>query len=287
MSDEAISRGHLVIVGLGPGSRDLLAPRAVAGITASELVVGYRGYLKQIADLLGGKEVRQSELTQEVERATFAVEQARAGRRVCIVSSGDAGIYGMAGLVLDLLQRDAAGDASVDTPAPEVDVVPGISALNAAAALLGAPLMHDFAAISLSDLLTPWETIARRLNAAAAADFVIALYNPASKRRKWHLMEARRILLEHRAPTTPVGLVRNAYRADQRVTVVPLSELDVEAVDMFTTVIIGASSTRFDGKWMVTPRGYERRATSSDAARSSGPSSHTQAESERQDDSRQ
>ena len=238
MPEDEIAWGSLVIIGLGPGSRDLLAPRAVARIAASDLVVGYTGYLRYIADLIEEKEVHRSELTQEVERATFAVEQARAGRRVCIVSSGDAGIYGMAGLALDLL----AG-MNDDASQPEVEIVPGISAINAAAALLGAPLMHDFAAISLSDLLTPWETIARRLQAAAEADFVIALYNPASKRRIWHLAEARRMLLERRAPTTPVGLVRNAYREGQHVTILSLAELDVAAVDMFTTVIIGNSNT--------------------------------------------
>ena len=262
MRDERSVRGRLVIVGLGPGSRDLLAPRAVAAIAASDLVVGYSGYLPYIADLLDGKEVHESPLTQEVARATFAVEQARAGRNVCMVSSGDAGVYGMAGLVLDLLTQasaEARRELASDEREPEVEVVPGISALNAAAALLGAPLMHDFAAISLSDLLTPWETIARRLDAAAAVDFVIALYNPTSKRRVQHLMEARRILLNYRASDTPVGLVRNAYREGQRVAILPLAELDVAMVDMFTTVIIGNSCTRLRSKRMVTPRGYEQR----------------------------
>ncbi len=270
MTDSAQRRGHLAVVGLGPGSRDLLAPRAVAVIAASDLVVGYRGYLRSIADLLEGKVVDASELTQEVERARFAVEQARAGRSVCIVSSGDAGIYGMAGLVLDIL----AGCAATGESAPEVEVVPGITALSAAAALLGAPLMHDFAAISLSDLLTRWETIARRLEAVAAADFVVALYNPASSRRTWQLSEARRILLHYRAPETPVGVVRNAYREGQEVRIVTLGELDVASVDMFTTILIGNSQTRHMGEWLVTPRGYEHR----EAAANSGPARRSERE---------
>ncbi len=346
------SPGHLAIIGLGPGHRDLLAPRAVQMLQACDTVIGYRVYIEQIRDLLAGKDVHVSELTHEVERATLAVQQARDGRRVCIVSSGDAGIYGMAGLVLDLLsvqQEEVAGDAlSVErtqacpvsanlkaqgrdgatgdrkgrdgvnpstthlhgvhgkmcrrgagplatlavvgsrvttralrfalmgaspipttgdalltermeaSPIPTVEVVPGISALNAAAALLGAPLMHDFAVISLSDLLTPWATIAQRLSAAAAADFVIVLYNPISRKRHWQLGEARRLLLASQPATTPVGLVRNAYRPGQQVWLTTLEHLLDYEIDMFTTVVIGNSCTRIKQGRMITPRGYER-----------------------------
>jgi cobalt-factor III methyltransferase len=253
--------GYLAIVGLGPGHRDLMAPRAIQVIQEADLVIGYRVYIEQIQDLLTDKEVHISELTHEVERATLAVQSARAGRRICIVSSGDAGIYGMAGLVLDIfshLAEDMTGSSPDSASEPDVEVVPGISALNAAAALLGAPLMHDFAAISLSDLLTPWPTIAQRLSAVASADFVVVLYNPTSRKRHWQLGEARRLLLEHRAETTPVGLVRNAYREGQKVQLTTLEHLLEHDVDMFTTVVIGNSCTRVHQERMITPRGYER-----------------------------
>lgn len=257
---DAPHRGYLAIVGLGPGQRDLMAPRAVQVIQETDLVIGYRVYLEQIRDLLSDKEIYISELTHEVERAMLAVQSARAGRRVCIVSSGDAGIYGMAGLVLDLFSRlseETVSSLSDHVLEPYVEVVPGISALNAAAALLGAPLMHDFAVISLSDLLTPWTTIAQRLSAVAGADFVVVLYNPISRKRQWQLGEAQRLLLEHRAGTTPVGLVRNAYREGQKVQLTTLECLLEYEVDMFTTVVIGNSCTKLQQRRMITPRGYE------------------------------
>lgn len=265
--EQILRQGQLSVVGLGPGSRDLMAPRAVLAIEECDVVIGYRGYIEQIRDLVAGKEVHESELTHEIERATLAVRSALAGRSVCIISSGDAGIYGMAGLVLDILhaqlEEQDFGEASVaerdNVSEPLVEVVPGISALNAAAALLGAPLMHDFAVISLSDLLTPWEVIARRLSAAAAADFVVVLYNPSSKRRTWQLGEAQRLLLESRLETTSVGLVRNAYRSGQKVWLTTLGQLHNEVVDMFTTVVVGNSCTRVQQGRMVTPRGYDRK----------------------------
>jgi precorrin-3B C17-methyltransferase len=250
-------KGYLAIVGLGPGSRDLIAPRALQVLQACDTVIGYRLYIEQIQDLLTDKDIHVSELTQEVERAKLAVQQARAGRRVCIISSGDAGIYGMAGLVLNIFSSSPkeASSESVSSE-PKVEVIPGISALNAAAALLGAPLMHDFAIISLSDLLTPWETIAKRLSAAGAADFVIVLYNPISRKRNWQLGEARRLVLESRAATTPVGLVRNAYRPGQQVSITTLEDLCNHEIDMFTTIIIGNSCTCVHQGRMITPRGY-------------------------------
>lgn len=253
--------GYLAIVGVGPGCRDLMAPRAHQVIQDADLVIGYRVYLEQIQDLLDGKEVHVSELTHEVERATLAVQAARVGRRVCIVSSGDAGIYGMAGLVLDICSQQSTNSSPSHGADPDVEVVPGISALNAAAALLGAPLMHDFAVISLSDLLTPWPTIAQRLLAAAQADFVVVLYNPSSRKRQWQLGEAQRLLLQHRVGITPVGLVRNAYRDGQSVYTTQLENLLEHTIDMFTTVIIGNSCTRIQQGRMITPRGYEQRRT--------------------------
>jgi precorrin-3B C17-methyltransferase len=252
--------GYLAIVGLGPGHRDLMAPRAVKMIQEADLVIGYRVYLEQIQDLLSDKEIHVSELTHEIERATLAVQSACAGRRVCIVSSGDAGIYGMAGLVLDIFSHQASrsSDHGEDL---HIEIVPGISALNAAAALLGAPLMHDFAVISLSDLLTPWTMIAQRLCAVARADFVVVLYNPTSRKRQWQLGEAQRLFLEYRAGTTPVGLVRNAYREGQKVQLTTLEHLLEHEVDMFTTVIIGNSCTQMQHGRMITPRGYEQRSS--------------------------
>ncbi len=252
----AIHTGHLAIIGLGPGSRDMMAPRAIQMLQACNIIIGYKLYIEQIRDLLVGKEVHVSELTHEVERATLAVQLAQNGHRVCIVSSGDAGIYGMAGLVLDICS--SAQKEQLDDTGLEIEVVPGISALNAAAALLGAPLMHDFAVISLSDLLTPWDTIAQRLSAASLADFVIVLYNPISRKRHWQLGEARRLMLESRSATTPVGLVRNAYRPEQRVTLTTLEELLNHEIDMFTTIVIGNSCTYMQQGRMITPRGYNR-----------------------------
>lgn len=254
--EQAPSTGHLTIIGLGPGSRDMMVPRAVQMLQACDTVIGYKLYIEQIRDLLVDKEVHLSELTQEVERATLAVQLAWNGKRVCIVSSGDAGIYGMAGLVLDICS--SAQKEHLDDTGPEVEVVPGISALNAAAALLGAPLMHDFAVISLSDLLTPWDMIARRLSAASLADFVIVLYNPISRKRHWQLGEARRLMLESRSASTPVGLVRNAYRPEQRITLTTLEDLLNHEIDMFTTIVIGNSQTYVQQGHMITPRGYNR-----------------------------
>ncbi|HLF05532.1 MAG TPA: precorrin-3B C(17)-methyltransferase [Dehalococcoidia bacterium] len=251
------ARGKLYLVGLGPGDAAHLTPAARLALQESQVVVGFRGYMAQVADLLAGKECIAMELGQELERAERAVAQARAGRTVAVVSSGDAGIYGMAGPVFRVLT-----DLDWDGQSPAVEVVPGVSALQSAAALLGSPLMQDFCAISLSDLLTPWEAIRKRLTAAAQGDFVVVLYNPRSQRRTTQLLEARRILLAHRPATTPVGLVRDAYRPGQRVTITDLAGLEeiIAAVDMVTTVVVGNSTTYLLGGRMVTPRGYEEKA---------------------------
>jgi precorrin-3B C17-methyltransferase len=221
--------------------------QALESLRQSEVVIGYAGYFSTIADLVTGKECLALPLTQEVQRARLAVERMRQGRAVCVISSGDPGIYAMAGLVLECLD--------VDDPV-DVTIVPGVSAVNAAAALLGAPLGHDFAVISLSDLLTPWEVIERRLTAAAEADFVLALLNPQSQRRDWQYRRAHALIAMHRSDSTPVGVVRNAYRADQSVQITTVSGMTDVAVDMFTTVIIGNSQTLQLGQFVVTPRGY-------------------------------
>ena len=240
----------LYVVGIGPGGLNHLTPAASAAIAAADVVVGYKPYLDMIAPLLAGKELVSSGMMREVERCRAALEQAQAGRTTALVSSGDAGIYGMAGLALELAASLAA--------APEIEVVPGISAVQAAAAVLGAPLMHDFAVISLSDLLTPWEVIVRRLQAAARADFVVALYNPKSKGRVTQIAEAQRILRASRPGSTPVGIVRNALRAGQEQTVTTLDAMLDHDIDMFSLVLIGNSATFVDQQGrMVTPRGYE------------------------------
>ena len=248
--------GRLYAVGLGPGALDHLTPAARAALKQADSVVGYRAYIDQVRPLVEGKELVSMELGQELERAAKAVDLAFAGHCVALVSSGDTGIYGMAGPLFRALE-----DRGWDGKTPQVEIIPGVSAIQAAGALLGAPLMQDFCAISLSDLLTPWDTILQRLEAAARGDFVVALYNPRSRERNWQLLEASRILMEHRSGDTPVGIVRHAYRPNQSVTVTDLQHLGdhADAVDMVTIVVVGNSSTHLDHGFMVTPRGYEEK----------------------------
>ncbi len=245
-----MNSGRVFVVGLGPGRRDLLTPQALEALRGAEVVIGYTGYFPWVEDLILGKEVQALPLGQEAERGRLALEQAADGRQVAVISSGDPGIYAMASLVLEMLATLPADRR------PEVVVVPGVSALNAAAALLGAPLGHDFAAISLSDLLTPWAVIEKRLAAVAEADFVLALFNPRSARRDWQLERARSIVLSQRPGSTPVGVVHNAYRPGQAILRTTLSELDVAKVDMFSLVIIGNAASRFTGDFLLTLRGY-------------------------------
>lgn len=244
----------LTAVSLGPGDVSLLTPAAREAIETADVVAGYKGYIELVPDdLLEGREVVSTGMMGEVERAKAAIETVRSGKRTVMVCSGDAGIYAMAGLILEILE--------VEGLLEEVDfkVVPGVAAFNSAAALLGAPLMHDFASVSLSDLLTPWEVIEKRLKLAAEADFVLAIYNPRSKRRSDHLRKALDMIGEHRDPSTPVGIVGRAYREGQDVRIVTLDTVDVESVDMQTVLIIGNSSTRQVGSQMLTPRGYHRK----------------------------
>jgi precorrin-3B C17-methyltransferase len=227
-------------------------------------VVGYHTYIDLIAPLIAGKEIVRTGMMREVERAEAALEAALQGRRCAIVSSGDAGIYGMAGLVLELCRLRTVPIRLLHDPngAPgglTIEIVPGIPALAAGAALLGAPLTHDFAAISLSDLLTPWPQIEVRLDAAARADFVIVLYNPRSKRRQDHLAQACAVIARHRAPATPVGVVTGAMRPNQRVALTSLEALPDAAVDMQTTLFVGNSTTQVYRGCMITPRGYARK----------------------------
>ncbi len=241
---------RLMVVGIGPGGMEHMTIEAQGAIGSAQVVVGYKTYLDLVRPLLAGKEVLSSGMRQEATRCREALARAAAGSDVALVSGGDAGVYGMAGLVLELAEGMAIQ--------PEIVIVPGVSAVQAAAAVLGAPLMHDFAVISLSDLLTPWELIRTRLACAAAADFVIALYNPKSTGRTSQLGEARDLILAERLGSTPVGIVRNACRQGEERIVTNLGEMLNHRVDMFSLVIIGNSATRIDkaGR-MVTPRGYE------------------------------
>lgn len=245
--------GKIYLVGLGPGARSLVAPAAQDALSLCDTIVGYRGYLDSIADLLPGKRVVATELGEEIQRAKKAVEAACDGCCVAVVSSGDAGVYGMAGPVFQVLSQK-----SREGQVPGVEVIPGITALQAAAALLGAPLMQDFCAISLSDLITPWQAIRKRLKAAAEADFVVVLYNPRSRKRTWQMQDAWGILLEYRHPQTPVGIARNAYRSGQQVLLTTLGSLPehFDSVDMFTTLVVGNSTSYAHDGYMITPRGY-------------------------------
>lgn len=239
--------GKLAVVGLGPGGALDMTRRAREALGSCDVIVGYTVYADLVRGEFPGKEVLTTPMRKEVERCRLALGRAAGGERVAMVCSGDPGVYGMAGLVLEL---------SGEFPGVEVEVVPGVSASNGGAAVLGAPLMHDSAVISLSDLLTPWELIERRLAAAAEGDFCISLYNPASHKRPDHLRRACDVLLAHRAPETVCGIVRNIGREGEQARVLTLGELRDASVDMFTTVFIGNSQTReIDGR-MVTPRGY-------------------------------
>ncbi|WTO38028.1 precorrin-3B C(17)-methyltransferase [Streptomyces achromogenes] len=245
------ARGRLAVVGLGPGARDLLTPRAAAELRRASVVVGLDQYVDQIRDLLRpGTRVLQSGLGAEEERARTAVAQARAGHAVALIGSGDAGVYAMA--------SPALAEASDDI---DVVGVPGVTAALAAGAILGAPLGHDHVSISLSDLHTPWEVIERRVRAAAEADLVVTFYNPRSRGRDWQLPKALAILAGHREPGTPVGVVRNASRPDESSRVTTLAALDPASVDMMTVVTVGNTATRIVAGRMVTPRGYRWQAS--------------------------
>jgi len=266
--DNSSSKGSIYIIGIGPGGLGHLTQRAKEAFEACDTVVGYKTYIGLVSSLIKGKDVFSTGMTQEIGRCQKAIELAMQGKKVAVVSSGDAGIYGMAGLVLELLQGSRVrGQGSKENNFTHithhasritVSIIPGVPAFCAAAGLLGAPLMHDFASISLSDLLTPWETIKKRLKMAAEGDFVIILYNPKSKKRVSQLKEAIDIISAHRKHNTPVGIVKDATRKDEEARVTVLGDISshYDFIDMSTIVIIGNSTTFIaDGK-MITPRGY-------------------------------
>lgn len=262
-----MNNGKIMLVGLGPGSHDHLTARARAAIAEADTVIGYVTYIRLVADLVQGKEVIKKSMTEELDRAIEALDRARQGKKVALVSSGDAGVYGMAGPTFEVLFQAGWTPPSGQPGDIEVEIIPGASALNTCAALVGAPLTHDFCAISLSDLLTPWPTIARRLDAVAHADFVVALYNPKSGRRTRQIVEAQRLFLRHRRPDTPVAIVKSAYRAKQRIEFTTLERMAECDIGMLTTVLIGNSNTFVRNGLMVTPRGYSNKYEVADGER--------------------
>ncbi len=247
--------GKIYLVGFGPGAEAHMSYRAKEAISDADVVIGYSTYIKLVKDLLDGKEVIKKGMTEEIDRCIEAYEQAKLGKNVALISSGDIGVYGMAGPTYEVLLQ--AGWSPEDDIG--VEIVPGSTALSACASLVGAPLTHDFCSVSLSDLLTPWPVIARRLDAAGKADFVVALYNPKSGRRTQQIVEAQNILLQYRAPETPVAIVKSAYRRRQAIQLVRLDEMADCDIGMLTTVLIGNSSTFVEKGLMITPRGYANK----------------------------
>lgn len=244
-------RGKLFVVGIGPGSLDEMTYHARRAIETSDVIVGYSAYVDLAEPLLFGKVVITGGMGMEVERCEAALREALLGRTVALISSGDAGIYGMAGLVLEIALKKG-----IEHP-EAIEIVPGVPAFVAAAALVGAPLMNDFASISLSDLMNPWEKIEKRLAAAASGDFVTCLYNPRSTNRVQHIEKAREIFLKHRSPETPVAIIRNAFRDDQSKVITTLDAMLSHEIDMLSIVIIGCSESMAEGRWMLTTRGYK------------------------------
>jgi precorrin-3B C17-methyltransferase len=252
--DNSGSGALLCIVGIGPGDEKYFTLRAVEVLENAEIIVCYKNYLKYVEKFSKGKELYVSGMKQEIERAEKAIDFALQGKRTVVVSTGDAGIYGMSGLVLELLERKALFDTI------NIEVVPGVSAFNAAASILGAPIMHDFAVISLSDLLTDWKLIEKRIENAAEADFVICIYNPKSRKRTFQIEKAREIMLKHKDKNTPVAIVKNALRENEAFTLTTLERFLNNEIDMLSVVIVGNSQSRVAGeRFFLTPRGYHKK----------------------------
>jgi precorrin-3B C17-methyltransferase len=249
-------KGKLYVVGVGPGNHDHMTYRAKMVIEESEVIIGYDTYVSLVEDLIAGKEVYRYAMTQEVDRANQAIDFAEKGRIVSLVSSGDPGIYGMVGLIYEILAQK--GWNREDSSSINVECVPGVSSLNSCAALVGSPLMTDFAVVSMSDLLVPWDIIVKRVEAAAIGDYVTVIYNPASKKRVHQLRDTRDIFLKYRKPDTPIAIVKGAYRESQEMVVTTLDKMleHQDMLGMITTVIVGNSSTfNYEGM-MINPRGY-------------------------------
>ncbi len=257
----------LYVIGTGPGDIDHMSQRAINVIKESDCIAGYTTYIDLIKDLVEDKEIISTGMMKEVDRVEKAIEQALAGKSCALISGGDSGIYAMAGLVFEICQQRNINLIrptkemmdTLDSNSLILEIVPGIPALAAGAALAGAPLTHDFAAISLSDLLTQWETIEKRLSCAAMADFVIVLYNPKSKKRDWQLTRAKELILEHRDKSTPVGVVTGAMRENQNVSFTTLEQMDTADVGMQTVLFIGSSASVRYLDFLFTPRGYAKK----------------------------
>ena len=237
----------IYIIGMGPGREDMMTNEAIYALEMADVIIGYTTYVRLLGERFADKEIRSTPMKQEVERCRLCYEEAAKGKKVALICSGDAGIYGLASLMYELQE---------EYPGTELEVIAGVTAAVSGAAVLGAPLNHDFCVISLSDLLTPWETIEKRLTAAAAGDFAIALYNPSSHKRKDYLKKACEILLRYKRGETVCGYVRNIGREGEEAEILSLLQLREAQVDMFTTVFIGNSTTRRIGDKMVTQRGY-------------------------------
>lgn len=254
-----MTRGQLFVVGIGPGDHDQMTFRAKEVIDESEVIIGYETYVSLIDELIVGKEIHRYPMTQEVDRANQAISIAESGKKVSLVSSGDPGIYGMTGLVYEILaERNWDKERGI-----YVECVPGVSSLNSCAALVGSPLMTDFAVVSMSDLLVPWEIIVKRVEAAAKGDFVTVIYNPTSKRRVHQLRDTQQVFLRYRSPNTPVAIIRGAYRESQAIVITDLQRLlepkYQQLMGMITTVIVGNTSTFTFQNLMVNPRGYKSK----------------------------
>ena len=241
-----MSNGKIYVVGIGPGKKENMTFRAYEAMENSDIIVGYKTYVDLVKEYYPGKEMKSSAMTKEVDRCTEVLELARQGKTVSLISSGDAGVYGMAGIMLEIADEDM-----------EVEVIPGITATNAAAAIAGAPIMHDYATISLSDLLTDWDLIKKRLELAAQGDFVVSIYNPKSRGRVTQIEEAREIMMKYKPKSTPVAIVRNAGREDERYILTTLEKMLDHEIDMLTIVLIGNSNTFVKNGKIITPRGYE------------------------------
>ena len=235
----------LYVVGIGPGSREHMTYKAVDTIKKCDVIVGYAPYIEYLGDLVEGKEVYSTGMKGELERCKLAIEKTKEGKNTAIISTGDAGLYGMAGPILELKE-------DID-----VEIIPGVTAAFSAASELGSPIMHDYASISLSDLMTPWKVIEKRIEKAAEGDFVIAIYNPRSKGRKDHLEKAVNIILKYKSKDTPVGIVKNSGRPETEIIVTSLGEIDYKIVDMLSVVIIGNTNTYIKDEMIITPRGYD------------------------------
>ena len=236
----------IYVVGIGPGKKGDMTFRAYDALEKSDVIIGYKTYIDLIKEYFPEKELISSPMKKEVDRCREVVEIAESGKTVSLISSGDAGIYGMAGIMLEIVPEGI-----------ETEIIPGVTASNAAAATAGAPLMHDFATISLSDLLTDWDLIKKRVDLASQGDFVISLYNPKSKGRTTQIEDAAEIMLKYKSPETPVAIVRNAGREDERVTAATLGTMLEHEIDMLTVVIIGNSKTFMKNGKIITPRGYK------------------------------